>query len=225
MNLLVASVVFFLMHRLISGGPLRPALAKSLGERAFGILFGLASAGVLGWMWLGFRSAVEADWGEQLYQPRLGILLLNQILQFAAISLIVLGVSTRNPTIAGMGAEVNRAGIARGVIRISRHPFLWGIVLFSVGHLLVEPHLAGLVFFGTLLVVALVGTRSIDAKRNAAFDKDWQAFARETSNIPFAAILDGRQRLAPREIGWLRLAAAILVFAVVLTVHPLTLGG
>jgi len=40
----------------------------------------------------------------------------------------------------------------------------------------------------------------------------WRTFASATSNVPFAAILVGRQRLAIGEIGWWRLATAAVLF-------------
>ena len=55
-----------------------------------------------------------------------------------------------------------------GALRVTRHPFLWGIALFSVGHLATVPTRASLLLFGTLLVVALTGTVSIDANGGPA---------------------------------------------------------
>ena len=79
------------------------------------------------------------------------------------------------------------------MLRITRHPFLWGVALWAAGHLMVNGDLASLILFGSLLVLAVFGTGSIDAKRRRALGEKWDAFAAKTSAVPFAAIAAGRQ--------------------------------
>jgi len=88
-------------------------------------------------------------------------------------------------------------------------------------HLIVNGDLASLVLFGSLLLLALAGTRVIDAKRRRRCGEAWEAFARSTSNLPFAAIAAGRNQLGPalREIGVLRLVVALAVYAVIFALH------
>ena len=141
-----------------------------------------------------------------------------------AFLLIVAGVTTRNPTIAGMAATVYDRHIVRGSLRISRHPFLWGVTLFAAGHMLVDPSLAAWGFFGTLLVLASTGTLSIDLKRRRALGDDWKAFAEATSNVPFWAIATGRQRLALGEIGWWRPLVGVALYTLLILAHPHLFG-
>jgi uncharacterized membrane protein len=107
------------------------------------------------------------------------------------------------------------------MVRITRHPFLWGVALWALVHLIVNGDLAGLILFGALLVLALGGTVSIDAKRRRAFGEQWTQFAAVTSCVPFAAIAAGRNRLgaALLEIGIWRPLAALAVYAVVFYLH------
>jgi uncharacterized membrane protein len=90
--------------------------------------------------------------------------------------------------------------------------------------MLVIPSVAAWGFFGTLLVLALTGTLSIDAKRHRAFGDDWNAFATATSNVPFQAIVTGRQRLKLGEIGWWRPVAAVTLYALLILAHPYLFG-
>lgn len=78
---------------------------------------------------------------------------------------------------------------------MTRHPFLTGVGLRALLHLIGDGDLASLVFFGALAIVALAGTVSIDAKRRRAAGAAWERFAAETSIIPFAVIAAGRNRL------------------------------
>ena len=108
--------------------------------------------------------------------------------------------------------------------RITRHPFLWGVALWSAVHLLFNPEAANLLFFGTFVLVAVAGTFSIDAKRARLFGEGWQRYAAQTSNVPFAAIVQGRNRFVLAELGWLKLAAAVAVFAALAWLHARFFG-
>lgn len=85
----------------------------------------------------------------------------------------------------------------------------------------VDGDLASVILFGSVLVLALGGTVSIDAKRRRNFGEQWAQFARVTSAIPFAAIAAGRNRLGPAlvEIGVWRPLAAIGVYGVAFYLH------
>jgi uncharacterized membrane protein len=111
--------------------------------------------------------------------------------------------------------------VARGIVRITRHPFLWGVALWALVHLIVNGDLASLIVFGSLFVLALGGTASIDAKRRRIFGEDWSRFAQTTSNVPFAAILAGRNQLrrALSEIGIVRPVIAMAAYALIFIFH------
>ena len=74
---------------------------------------------------------------------------------------------------------------------------------------------------GGVLVLALGGTAAIDAKRRRGFGEQWMQFAAVTSNVPFAAIVAGKNRLRPAvvEIGVWRPLVAIVVYAVAFYLH------
>jgi uncharacterized membrane protein len=109
-------------------------------------------------------------------------------------------------------------------LRITRHPFLWGFAIWAVAHLLVTGDLASLIFFGALLLLAIVGPGSIDAKRKRAFGAQWMRFAESTSSVPFLAISQGRNTLELAEIGWWRVAIALVLYAVFLGAHSWLFG-
>ena len=49
----------------------------------------------------------------------------------------------------------------------------------------------------------------MDARKRARLRVDWERFSAATSAIPFAAMLAGRARPNPSEIGWWRTALAL----------------
>ena len=144
------------------------------------------------------------------------------VLVLIAFIFVVVGLATPSPTRVGMESKLAQGpDIARGMVRITRHPFLWGVALWALVHLIVNGDLASLILFGSLLVLALGGTAAIDAKRRRSFGEQWMQFAAVTSNVPFAAIVAGKNRLGPAvvEIGVGRPLVAILVYAVAFYLH------
>jgi uncharacterized membrane protein len=55
-------------------------------------------------------------------------------------------------------------------------------------------------FFGTFLILGLAGGALIDRKKAAKLGAAWAPFAAVTSNVPFAAIIGGRNRLVLKEL-------------------------
>jgi uncharacterized membrane protein len=219
LNLLAASAVFVALHRLVSGTPIRARIVAGLSERVFLRAFALASALSLAWLVLAYAAAQSEASNQRLFVVSPTSQLLQFPLQFAAVLLVVFGLTTPSPTVAGQGQSVREPDIVRGALCITRHPFLWGVALLAGGHMSVVADVAGWLFFGTLAFVALSGTLSIDAKRRRMWGAAWTDFAARTSNVPFAAILRRRQPFRPGEIGWWRLLLGIGVYLAAVAIH------
>jgi uncharacterized membrane protein len=223
-SLIAASAFFLLIHFGVSGTRLRDGLVTLMREGPYRGAFALASLVGLVWMSRAYARAPAIE----LWAPLPGIRPLALMLVFVAFLFVVIGLATPSPTRVGMESRLSRGTeLARGVVRITRHPFLWGVALWAFVHLVANGDLASMIFFGSLLVLALGGTAAIDAKRRRSFGDDWQRFAEATSNLPFAAIASGRNRLGPalREIGFLRPAIAIAAYAAFLVFHGRLFGA
>ena len=216
--LVAASLYFLLIHFVVSGTRWRDVAVQRLGEGPYRGLFSLASFIGLYWMASAYARAPTIEtWG---LLPRLRPLVFAVAL--LAVLLVVIGLGTPSPTSVGReGQLAGGAAAVRGITRITRHPFLWGVALWALVHLIVNGDLASLVLFGSLLLLALAGTTVIDAKRRRRFGAGWEAFARSTSNLPFAAIAAGRNQLRPalREIGVLRPLVALAAYALIFALH------
>jgi uncharacterized membrane protein len=224
LSLIAASAFFLLIHFGVSGTRLRDRLVTLMREGPYRGAFALASLVGLVWMSRAYARAPAIE----LWAPQPDIRPLAMMLVFVAFLFVIIGLATPSPTRVGMESKLAQgADLARGMVRITRHPFLWGVALWAFVHLVANGDLASMIFFGSLLVLALGGTASIDAKRRRSFGDDWQRFARATSNIPFAAIASGRNRLGPalREIGLLRPGIAIATYAVFLAFHGRLFGA
>jgi len=215
-DLIAACAYFLLIHFGVSGTRLRDALTGRLGEGPYRSLFSLASLIGIGWMTFAYRRApLIATWG---FLP--GFRLAAYVLVFIAFLFAVIGILTPSPTQVGMESRLDPQ-MARGMVRISRHPFLWGVGIWAATHLIVNGDVASLLLFGSLLVLAIGGTAAIDGKRRRKFPQRWPAFAVATSSVPFGAIARGRNRLGPAlaEIGPWRILAAVALYGVAFYLH------
>lgn len=224
----LALTLFVLIHIGVSATGLRARIVERIGEGPYRGLFSVASLGLLAWLVMGFR-AMRADpfdpLNETLWWP-------PQVLHWAAVALVglgfllgVAGLLSPGPTLAGFESRaLAQEEPARGALRITRNPFLWGVALWAAGHLLANGERWAVMLFGALGAMVLFGARSIDRKGAARDPEAWAKFEAATSNIPFAAIVQGRNKLVFSELWW-RLLVASLVFVIVGLAHRTLFGA
>ncbi len=210
MTSLVIATAAFLATHFATSTPLRPKLVAAMGEWPYRGLYSLVAFVTLVWMIWAYATA-EHDhlWTGPRTPPFVAM-------PFAFV-LLACGY-WRNPTMVGADKLLKAEEPARGMIRITRHPIMWAVMLWSASHLIARGDLKAVVFFGGFLVLAALGTILVDVRKKA--DPDWARFAAVTSNVPFLAIAQGRNRIVWREIGWLRPLAGLVAFGGVLYFHP-----
>ena len=217
-HLVAAAIAFVGGHFLISSTPLRAALVARIGERAYLGAFSAFSVATLAWLGIAYRAAPRIElWVWETGGRHLALTLVA-----VASVFVVAGLTTPSPTVAGAGER----GLdeARGIVRITRHPFLWGVAVWAVAHLAANGDSASLVLFASLTVLALAGTLAIDRKLKARLGEAWERFAGATSNLPFAAVASRRQRLDLAGIGIWRLLGAVALYLVLFFGHELMIG-
>jgi uncharacterized membrane protein len=214
-TLVLATAVFLLTH-FVPSTPLRPALVGAIGEGRYRGLYVLVAFATLGWMVWAY---VHAPAQEALWTPLRHLPLI--VMPFSLI-LVVGGLVKHNPTAVGAERMLRQEEPARGMIRITRHPFMWGAMLWAAVHVLANADPKSTVFFGGFLILAGLGTVLIDRRKRAL--PDWPRFAERTSNVPFLAIAQSRNRIAWSEIGWLRPAIGLAVYGALLALHPWLFG-
>ncbi|MEZ5778771.1 MAG: NnrU family protein [Paracoccaceae bacterium] len=119
-----------------------PGLRARVGERRGKLAVAVLSFAAIILMVIGYRRA-EID---PVYTPLAGMGHLNNLLMLVSVFLF--------------GAANNK-----GVVRMRlRHPMLTGVILWSIGHLLVNGDLASVVLFGWLGLWAIVSILLINAQ-------------------------------------------------------------
>lgn len=209
--LFLLAIAWVGVHVGVSGTALRGRLVAAVGEKRFLLAYSILSFALIFAMVGAWRRAETTIlWAAA---PEL-----RWVLAFLMLPVFILFMAShkRNPTAfgnKGLGEE------ARGIQRITRHPMLWAFGGWATIHMIGNGDTAALVFFGAFAVTAFLGMPSIDAKLAARHPEAWPAFARQTSILPFAAIAQGRNRLALKEIGLMPPLVGLLIWAALLHFH------
>lgn len=222
-DLLPAALLFVGTHLGISSTGMRQRLVTVLGERGYLVCYSLVALLTLGYLiWL-YNNLPRYEYAW-LPSPELHTFarLVMPFALFLAAGAFMVG----NPTAVGGGALLggsDPASLARGVTRITRHPFQWGVLLWATAHVVANGDYQSVVFFASFGVLAGIGTVLIDRKAAASGGDGWRGYAAVTSNVPFLAILSGRNRLALGEL-WLPALVALVLYAALTFGHPWVSG-
>lgn len=221
-ELLIAAIVFVGAHVGVSSTPLRDDLVRRLGERAYVLLYTAVALILLAWL---IRAYAKVEDPQVLWVSPPLLIVLPLVVMPLALLLFVGGYTQRNPTAVMQGKPLPTGRPAPGVLAITRHPIMWGIGLWAIVHVVISDDVASIIFFGAFAILALYGTRVLDAKKQRTWPaEDWQRFAAATSNIPFAALLSNRTEFRFAEIGWWRILLTGLLYIVLILLHKVVLG-
>jgi len=191
MSFFVASLAAFIAAHLVLPIPaLRTRLIKWFGKRAYLLGYSLLSSALLVWV---VFAAIDAPyielWPLQPWQALVSLLAVP-----VAAWLLIAGLTQPNALSISFRES---GGIQLGpVTSVTRHPVLWGFLLWSVSHAIANGDLVSLIMFGGLTLLAVIGFRLVDLRaRRRLGPKRWKQISQNTSIIPFAAVLAGRTRL------------------------------
>ncbi|MDF1793629.1 MAG: NnrU family protein [Thalassobaculaceae bacterium] len=207
-------------HFVLASAPIRDRVVEAIGEEKFRGLYSLVMLGALVWLVLAFREAPYLE----VWLPGPATKWVPNILMPIACVLLVSGITTRSPTSVGGEAVLAEPSAVKGILTVTRHPFLWGTGLWSIGHLAANGDLASVLLFGGMAVLSFAGMPALDAKIRRKVDSAWGPVAMTTSILPFLAIIQGRNRLDLGGISWWRPALGLLLWAVLYGAHPYYAG-
>ncbi len=220
----LAAAIWVVSHLGISSSPIRQRLVDKIGQGPYLGVYSLIAAASLGYLIWTYANVPRFDY---LWLPDPALYWLAKVTMPIAFILLVGGFMVPNPTNVGMSLDEDPAtagSLARGVTRITRHPLQWAIVIWGVGHIVANGDVVSVVFFASFVTLSGLGSWLMDIKKAKTMGPGWEAYANSTSNIPFAAILTGRNRLVIGEL-WLPVVVGIVVHAVVYYFHEAITGA
>lgn len=215
----LAMAVFFGAHAVPVRPQIKGPLVALLGRAGFGLAYSALSIGLLTWVIVeAGRAPFVPLWYAAPWQTHAALTLMALTCVLAAYA-----IAGRNPFSFGSRAapfDPEHPGIAG----VSRHPVLLALGLWGLSHLIANGDLAHVLLFGPMTAFALLGMGLIDRRKRRDWGAEvWQARARRTSLLPFAALISGRWR--PH--AWPRvgpLLAGLAVYGLLLWLHPLVIG-
>ncbi len=197
-EVLIAGLLLLVTHFGLSSTSIRPSIVAVIGEQGFLGLYSMVSLATLGFL---IYQYADVPRYEYAWFPNPDLNWITKVIMPIATTFLLGGFLVRNPTQVGGEKLLAQGAQTHGLLRITRHPFLWSVILWSLCHIVVNGDYVSLAFFGTFLALAGIGTLLLDAKKAKKLGDQWVPFAAVTSNVPFGAILAGRNRFVPAELG------------------------
>lgn len=217
---LSAIAIFALAHTVPPIPSVRNRLIELVGFRVYIIAYSLLSLALIVWVIAAARAAPY--WPLWTWQPWQAVIPL--VVMPLAMWLIIAGLTCPNPlSISLRSREASRAGF---VVAVTRHPVLWGFLLWSASHIPANGDLVSLVLFGSLSIFATFGLYALDLReRRRLGQQAWRQLARTTSMVPFVALIERRTSLAlSKSLAISLVATAAIYLWFVLQGHSLLIG-
>lgn len=202
-TLVAGLTVFIVGHLLIGSYRVHSGLLNMLGKNMYRLLHsGLAVVGLV-LIFMGYSDRpVEIIWALSPMYAMAPVM----VMPFALILLA--------------GSTVSRSSIQR----VTRHPMLWGVLLWASAHLVANGDKASVMLFGGMIFYAVVAQGMGDRKMRQTDPQGWAALRHRTSAIPFLAFFAGRTIPGGRDRGLLAVALGLAMYGALLYLHPYVSG-
>ena len=177
MGLFFGSIAFIATHFLLSH-PLRAPLVRRFGTKGFQGLYSLVAILLFGVMIWSYRAIGREPQGWQPTDWAWGI---GAVLMWLG-AILFIGSFVGNPALPRAAGP---KGGPKGVFAITRHPMMWGFALWAITHILVIATPKAVIFYGAILLLALIGSALQDRKKAGLMGETWHEWTAQTSFVPF----------------------------------------
>ncbi|MEK1886175.1 MAG: NnrU family protein [Phyllobacterium sp.] len=185
---LIAFGAFLILHSVPAIAPIRQGLIERLGRPTYFITYSVVSLVILGWL---IHATLYLDY-VPLWDPQPWQAWTTMVTAPIGIFLVLAGLFSVNPLSLSI-----RRGLRRGsIVAVTRHPVLWGFLIWAAAHLVPNGDLGGVLLFGGLALFCGAGFFIVERRGRRRLGEDWNRIARATSIVPLSAILGGRARLS-----------------------------
>lgn len=207
---LLALAAFVLAHLVPAMPGVRPRLVAVAGRSAYMAAYSVVSLALLAWLVAAARRADDV-W---LWQPAAWQWAMAALLMPVSLALLVLGLSEPNP----LSVSIRRSdGEALPLTAaVTRHPVLWGFLLWAAAHIPANGRLVPVILFGAMAGMAALGMPMLDRKARRRLGED-----------AWARLATARRRIGRSDLPLLVAAMAVALAAyawMLLQGHALLIG-
>ena len=150
-------------------------MVRRFGANGFLGLYSLVSLATFGWMLFEFG---RVPTGDALWPASDAVWIVASVLTLVA-AVLFSGSFIRNPSLPGV-PDAMAGQTPSGVFKATRHPMMWGFALWGVAHILVAPRIDNFIFAGSLVFLALVGSKAQEIKKRKLMGAQWDGWLRRT---------------------------------------------
>ncbi len=177
-ELIAANAAFVGTHFAMSH-PLRAGMVKAIGDVGFQITYSLVSLATLAWVYFAFTAAPPSDLPGT---GQIGWIIATLI----TLPMMVLyaGSMMGNPALATPKAQEQARAEPKGVLRVTRHPMMWGFALWALSHMVLFWSMRTMITAFAMAILALVGAKLQDRKKQVLMGDAWAEWESKTSYWP-----------------------------------------
>lgn len=202
-DLLAAGLGMFFVVHLISGiYELRTPVAAIMGQAGYRTTHALFALGGLVLIGMGYSDAPFVA----LYEPPSWGASATILVMPLAIVLLIGGHASKD------------------IKRLTRHPMLWGLTLFSALHLLANGDRASVMIFAPFFIYGLLAMWLTDRKKRLGDPEAWAAESAKTSALPFVAMRQGRAGPPAGDKGLKAVLIGLVVYVLLAYGHQWFIG-
>ena len=217
------SVAVFLLAHIIPPMPkVRGTLINIIGRKTYLVAYSALSIGLLTWMILaGQRAPYIGLWQPQEWHWWVTIFAMP-----FALWLVLAGLFEPNPLSVSLRKKQLDAPLSLSAA-VTRHPVLWGFLIWALAHLFPNGDVVSFVLFGGMILLAIGGFFIVDRRSKRRMgENEWQALASKTSLVPFVAMLTGqaKPKLTMISMLWIAITFATY-FWILFSLHADYLGA
>lgn len=208
----VALLAFLVSHRIPAMAGIREQLNRRLGAGGFVAGYSILSTVLLAWL---IVAATRAPYIEII--PPYPMLRWVPLLVMPLVCLLIVsGTQVHNPLSFGGMRQHGFDPSEPGVLRLSRHPLLLALGLWSAAHLLANGGLAHVILFGIFAGFSGLGMALVDRRKKRELGDQWPMLARGTAWFAPAGL---RELVRPKQI-----ALAAILYGALLALHETVIG-
>jgi uncharacterized membrane protein len=186
-QVVLALVAFLLLHSVPALPTFRRRLTEALGLRLYLLAYSATSVALLIWV---LHAAWSTEYVE-IWEPSSKSALANLVLSPLGLFLIAAGLISPNPA----SVSFTTGAVPGAITAITRHPVLWGFLLWSIGHVAANGDTRSLLIFGGLGLFSAVGILVTEKRARRRMGNRWSPIETSTSIIPLIALFSGRAKL------------------------------